>query len=222
MRCRSIQRLLPDYIGAELSDQKRQEVEGHLKACPDCRAALGQLQQVWDGLAEGPPPQKDEQFWGELTRSVMQEIRRKPPMPAKERRPFSLPGWRVLVPAAIAIAVIVGVIALRGGLWRSEEKSPWIAQDEQEALIEAAPDLSYGPLATEEEDLLGGEMTLQEASLVAEALGASFPLAETAEITDVLTQLDNNEQDLYDELEDLTREELDALYQLLSSKYPYS
>lgn len=219
MKCKRVQRFLPDYIGAELSDEKRHKVDVHLKACPDCRAALGQLQQVWNGLAEQPIPQKDEQFWGEVTRGVMQEIRRKRPMPADEKRPFLLPGWRVLLPAtAAAIAIIVGLIAIRGGLWMPEEKSPWIAQEEGEALVEAAPDLSFGPMALEEEDPLALEMTLHEVSLVAEALSTSL---QSAEITDVLTQFYNDE-DLYGQLEGLTQEELEEFYQLLSSKYPYS
>jgi predicted anti-sigma-YlaC factor YlaD len=221
MRCRRIQRLLPDYIGAELSDEKRHKVDQHLAECPGCKAALAHVQQVWDGLVQGPLPQKDEEFWTELTRGVMQEIRRKRPMPAEEKRPFLRPGWRVLVPAATVIAIIVGLIVFRGGLQGPEERGPWIAQEEQEALVEATADLSFAPLAQEAQDPLGSEMTLQEVSLVAEALGASLPIVETAEITAVLTQL-YNEEDPYGELEDLTGEELEAFYQLLSSKYPYS
>jgi hypothetical protein len=221
MRCRKIQGLLPDYIGAELSDKKRHKVDQHLKQCPGCKAALGHVQKVWDGLAQGSIPQKDEEFWSELTRSVMQEIKSKRLMPADTKKPFSLPGWKVLVPAAAAIAIIVGVIVFRGGLQGPEERSPWIAQEEQEALVEAVSDLSFAPLALEEEDPLGGEMTLQEVSLVAQSLGTSLPMSETSEITEVLTQL-YNEEDLYGQLEGLTEEELDAFYQLLSSKYPYS
>jgi hypothetical protein len=221
MRCRSIQRLLPDYIGAELSEKKRYKVDEHLTECPGCRAALGHVQQVWDGLAEQPLPQKDEQFWENFTRGVMQEIRKKRPMPADEKKGFHLPGRRVLVPAAAAIAIIVGLIVIRGGLQGPTEKGSWIAQEEQEALVEAAADLSVAPLASETQDPLGGEMTLPEASLVAEALGASLPWTETTEVSAVLTQL-YTEQDLYGQLEGLTAEELEVFYELLSSKYPYS
>jgi hypothetical protein len=218
MKCRRIQRLLPDYIGAELSDLKRHKVDQHLKACPGCRGALGQLQEVWDGLVEQPLPQKDAQFWEKLTRGVMQEIRRKQSIPAHEKRPFFVPGWRVLLPAATVIAIIVGVIVIRGGLQGPADRGLWIAPAEQEALVEATADLSFAPLAQEAQDPLGTEMTLQEASLVAEALSTSLQLAET---TGVLTQL-YNEEDPYGQLEDLTREEQDAFLQLLSSKYPYS
>ena len=219
MQCRRVQRFLPDYIGDELSVQKRQQVDQHLTECSDCRAALGQLQEVWDGLAGQPLPQKDEQFWGELTRGVMQEIRRKRPMPADEKRGFLFPGWRVLLPAAAAaIAVIVGVIVFR---WGPQGGTPWIAQGDQQALVETAPDLSFGPLAMEAEDPLGQEITLQEASLVVETMNISLQPVEEVVLTDLITQLFNGE-DLYGQLEGLTEGELDTFYQLLSVKYPYS
>ena len=218
MKCKRVQRFLPDYIGEEIAVTKRWQIDQHLKECPDCRDSLGALQEVWDGLAQQPIPQKDEQFWEKLTRGVMQEIRRKRPMPPDEKKAFLFRGWRVLLPAAVVIALIVGVIALIGGLQGPADRGLRIAQEEGEALVEAAPDLSFGPLALETQDPLGGEMTLHEVSLVAEALSTSL---QSAEITDVLTQLYNDE-DLYGQLEGLTQEELDAFYQLLSSKYPYS
>ena len=221
MKCRKVQQFLPDYIGDELSVQKRQQVDQHLTECPDCRTALRSLQEVWDGLAQGPIPQKDEAFWENFTRGLMQEIRRKQPISADEKKAFLLPGWKVLLPATAAVAIaiiIVGVFTFKQGLWGPAGR---ITQGEEEALVEAASNLSFGPVVTEEEDPLGGEMTLQEVSLVAESLHTSLPLTDTAEITEVLTQLYNG-QDLYGQLEGLTEEELQTLYQLLSAKYPYS
>ena len=219
MKCRNVRGVLPDYIGAELSANKRVQVDQHLKECQGCRAALDQLQKLWNELAQQPLPQKDEQFWGELTRGVMQAIRRKRPIPADEKKAFLVPGWRVLLPAtAAAIAIIVGLIIFRGGLQEPAERGLWIAKSEQEALFETAPNLSFGPMALEEEDPLGQEMTQQEVSFVAESLSTFL---QVAEITEVLTQL-YNEQDLYGQLEGLTGTELDAFYQLLSLKYPYS
>ena len=54
MRCHRVQRLLPDYIGYELSTKKRGRVEQHLEACPDCKAELATLQGVWEGLDQQP------------------------------------------------------------------------------------------------------------------------------------------------------------------------
>jgi hypothetical protein len=222
MKCHRVQQFLPDYIGDELSAQKRQQVDQHLTECPDCRATLRALHEVWDGLAQQSRPHKDEQFWKELTKGVMMKIREKGPMPADEKRGFFFPGWKVLLPAtATAIAIIVGVIVFRGVLWGPQGSDTRVAQDEQKVLVELAPDLSFGPLAMEVEDPLEQEITLQEASLVAEALNTSLQPANGAAITDVLTQLLNG-KDLYGQLEDLTEGELEELYQLLSAKYPYS
>jgi len=222
MKCRRVQRFLPDYIGDELSVQKRRQVDQHLTECPSCRAVLKSLHEVWDGLAQQRGPHKDEQFWQELTKAVMREIGKKGPLPADKSKASLYPGWRILLPvAAAAIAVIVGVIAFRAVWWESSRSGPWIAQGDQQALVETAPDLSFGPLAMEAEDPLGQEITLQEASLVAEALNTSLQAANGATVTDVLTQLYNG-KDLDEQLESLTQGELDTLYQLLSVKYPYS
>jgi anti-sigma factor RsiW len=221
MRCHRVQKVLPDYVGDELSAKKRGRVEQHLEACPDCRADLTALQGVWAGLVRQPLPQKGEEFWGTFTRGVMREIRKKRLMPAEEKSPLSFPGWKLLLPAAGAAAVIiVGVIALKGSLG-PVGRGTWTAQDEQEALVEVTSDLSVGPLATVEEDPLGQEMTFQEVSLVADDLGISLQPEEMATISTVLTQ-QFEEEDLYGQLEDLTGEELDDFYQLLSLKYPYS
>jgi hypothetical protein len=222
MKCNKVQRFLPDYIGDELSVQKRQQVDQHLTECPDCRATLRALYEIWDGLAQQPLPHKDEHFWKELTKGVMTKIKGKGPMPVDEKRGFLFPGWKVLLPAtASAIAIFVGLIAVRGGLWGPQGRGMWIAQDDQKAFVEATSDLSFGPMAMEVEDPLEQEITLQEASLVAEALNISLQPANGATVTDVLTQLLNG-KDLYGQLEDLTEGELEELYQLLSAKYPYS
>lgn len=222
MKCRRVQRFLPDYIGDELSVQKRRQVDQHLTECPGCRTALRSLYEVWDGFAHQPFPQKDDEFWNALTRDVMTEIRRIQPIPADEKKAFVFPGWRVLLPAtAVAIAIIVGVIAFQGGLLGPQGRGQWIVQGDQKALVKTVPDLSFGPLTAEVEDPLGQEVTLHEVSLVAETLNTSLQPAEGAMITDLLAQLFNGE-DLYGQLEGLTEEELDVFYQLLSAKYPYS
>jgi predicted anti-sigma-YlaC factor YlaD len=221
MRCRKVRGMLSDYIGAELSDTKRQQIDGHLTECPDCRAALGQLHEVWDGLAGQPLPQKDEAFWGELTRGVMHEIRKRRPMPADEKRTPLFSGWRVLVPATAAVAIAIIIVGLIVFRWGPHESTQWIAQGDQQALVAAAPDLSFGPLASDAEDPLEQEITLHEVSLVAETLTASLQSTEGATITDLLTQL-FTEEDLYGQLQGLTDGELEELDQLLSAKYPYS
>jgi hypothetical protein len=222
MKCRRVRKLLPDYIGEEVPVTKRWQIDQHLKECPNCRDALGALQEVWDGFVHQPFPQKDEEFWNALTRGVMTEIRRTQPMPADEKKALVFPGWRVLLPAtAAAITIIIGLIAFRGVLWGPQGSTPWIVQGDQKALVEAVPDLSFGPLAPEVEDPLGQEITLQEVSLVAEGLRTSLQPSDTTAITDLLIELFNGE-DVYGQLQGLTEGELEELNQLLSAKYPYS
>lgn len=214
MRCHRVQKLLPDYIGDELSVKKRERVEQHLEACPDCRADLAALQGVWAGLAHQPLPQKGEEFWGTFTTGVMQEVRRKRPIPAEKKTPLSFPGWKVLLPAAgAAVVIIVGVIALKVGLGPVGQGA-WTAQDEQDALVEVAQSFSLAPLATEEEDPFDRGVSLNGLTLEAQE-------TEMAALTEALTQL-FGEEDLYENVEELEEGELEEFDQLLSSKYPYS
>jgi len=222
MRCHRVQKLLPDYIGDELSLRKRERVEQHLEACPDCRAELAALQGVWAGLAHQPLPQKGEEFWGTFTTGVMRKIKKKRLIPAEEKSPLSFPGWKVLLPAAgVAVLIIVGVIVLKGGLWPVGMEQ-WTAQDEQEALVEMAQSFSLAPLATEEEDTFDRGVSLNGLSLEAqEPPGIALKETEMAALTEALTQL-FGEEDLYENVEELEEGELEEFDQLLSSTYPYS
>lgn len=221
MRCHRVQKLLPDYIGDELSAKKRERVEQHLEACPDCSAALATLQGVWAGLAQQPLPQKGEEFWGTFTAGVMRKIRKKRLIPAEKKSPVSFPGWKVLLPAAgAAVVIIVGVIALRGGLW-PVGMGQWTAQDEQDALVEVAQSFSLAPLVTEEEDPFDRGVSLNGLTLAAQEPGIALKETEMAALTEALTQL-FGEEDLYENVEELEEGELEEFDQLLSSKYPYS
>lgn len=214
MKCRRVQRLLPDYLGDELSQGKRERVEGHLEACPDCRAELAALQGAWDTLAQQPLPQKAGEFWEGFTAGVMRDIRQKRPVPEEKRFPLLVP-WRVLLPAGGAIAaIIVGVIALKVVLWPG--KGEWIAQEE--AVVEIARSYSVAPLVTEETDPLGGVNGLSEA---AHDVTIAFQPAEATALTEALTQL-FGEEDISVVLEDLEEGEMEEFNRLLSSNYPYS
>jgi len=220
MRCHRVQRLLPDYIGDELSLKKRERVERHFEGCPDCREALAALQGVLDGFAHQSLPQKGEAFWGGFTREVMAGIKKKRWIPVEQKTPLLLPGWRVLLPAAgAAAAVIVAVIVLKGGL--GPGPGQWSAQDGQEALVEVAQPFSVAPLAAEDEDPWGRGMRLNGLYPAAGGSGIGLKPAEKAVLTEALTELTGDE-DLSGQLEELDEGELERLEQLLSARYPYS
>lgn len=215
MKCRRVRRLLPDYLGDELSLRKRERVEGHLEACPDCRAELAALQGAWATLAQQPLPQKTGEFWDGFTADVMREIRKKHPVPAEKKTPLLFPRWKVLLPAGGAIAaIIVGVIALQVVL--GPEHGEWVAQDE--AVVEIARSFSVAPLVTEETDPLGG---LNGLSGTTEKPTIALKTTEAAALTEALTQL-FGEEDISAVLEDLEEGEMEEFNRLLSSNYPYS
>jgi anti-sigma factor RsiW len=159
MRCHRVHRLLPDYIGDELSLKKREQVEQHLEHCAACKAALAALQGVWDRLARQTLPQQGEEFWQGFTARVMREVRRRRHVPAGKKAPLLFPGWKVLLPAAgAAAAVIAVVIALRGG--PGPGQGPGVLPGERETVAEVVQPFSVAPLAAEEDDLFNGDEDL--------------------------------------------------------------
>jgi hypothetical protein len=214
---------LPDFLGDELSLKKRERVEQHLEKCPACRAELVALQGVLGGLAWQALPQKGEAFWQGFTTRVLREVRRKRLIPAEKKTPLLLPGWRVLLPAAgMAAAIIVAVIAIKGGLGPDRGQwTAWDAQEAQEALVEVAQSFSVDPLAGEDEGLLGRGISLNGGNGSAEGQGIAFKPAERAVLTEALSQLTGDE-DLAGQLDTLNERELERFDQLLSARYPYS
>jgi anti-sigma factor RsiW len=211
MRCHRVHRLLPDYIGDELSFKKREEVEQHLEQCPACQAELAALQGIWDGLAWQALPQKGEEFWQGFTARVMREVKKKRPMPEEHKTPLLFPGWKVLLPAAgVAAAVIAVVIALKTG--------PGNLPGGRETVADIAQSFSVAPLAGEDEGFL---ISLNGGNGSAEGQGIAFKPAERAVLAEALSQLTGDE-DLAGQLDTLNERELERFDQLLSARYPYS
>jgi len=216
MRCHRVHRLLPDYIGDELSSRKRGQVEQHLEQCSACKAELAALRGVWDSLARQELPQKGEEFWQGFTARVMREVRRKLPRPAAHKTPLLFPGWKILLPAAAAAAaIIMAVIVSKGDLL------PGRGPGEQRTIAEQAQPFSVAPLAGEDEGLLGRGIGLNGGTGSAEGQGIAFKPAERAALTEALSQLTGDE-DLSGQLDTLNERELERFERLLSSRYPLS
>lgn len=223
MRCHRIQRLLPDYIGDELSLKKREQIEKHLKECLNCREELAAFQGVWDHLAQQALPQKGEEFWQGFTARVMREVKKKRPRPAEQKTLLLFPGWKVLLPAAAAAAaIIMAVIVSKGDLLPGRgQRTARDAQEAHEALVEVAQTFSVAPLAGEDEGLLGRGISLNGGNGSAAGQGIAFKPTERAALTEALTQLTGDE-DLSGQLDTLNERELERFDQLLSARYPLS
>jgi hypothetical protein len=120
--------------------------------------------------------------------------------------------------------LIVSLIVFRGGLQEPlgpKRKGPAISLGEHETIAEIARTFSVAPLAADEEDPFDRGMGLQGIPLVRDVPGISLNPTDMATITEVLTQL-SDEEDIYGSLEGLTRVEQEEFSQLLSSQYPSS
>jgi anti-sigma-K factor RskA len=97
--------LLGPYVLGELSDAEEQELERHLKGCVTCREGLDNVRHAHATLrtaAHGPPP--------ELKDWVLARARNEP-------RHSSTAGWKLWLPAAAAVLLVVAVLGF--GLLRT-------------------------------------------------------------------------------------------------------
>lgn len=115
MSCDRYTELLSARLDGVLTEEEEQELEEHLAACPDCRAAgaqLAALQGAFPELEEVPAPEG-------FTRGVMERIR-------ASEAPKIIPLWKR--PQVRALAGLAACLALVAGLYgasRSKEQAGW-------------------------------------------------------------------------------------------------
>jgi hypothetical protein len=57
MKCKTIKEKFVDYLTGELDDVSKEEVQGHVGACPSCREELESLSEIWTKLGVLPEEQ---------------------------------------------------------------------------------------------------------------------------------------------------------------------
>lgn len=103
MDCDRYLELLSARVDGVLTDEEERELEEHLAACPDCRAAgaqLAALQGAFPELEEVPAPEG-------FAQGVMDRIRAEEPQ--KVIPLFKRPQFRALAGLAACLVVVVGV-----------------------------------------------------------------------------------------------------------------
>lgn len=89
------------WRGGELTEPERREVDGHLAACPGCRAALADLERLAAALARPAPPAV---HWGAYRVELSDKL-------ARRTAAGAAPAWaRRLRPVSVALAT--GLVAL--------------------------------------------------------------------------------------------------------------
>jgi anti-sigma factor RsiW len=123
MRCVTVRKELNRCLDAELAPNARENVERHLLACPACRAALAQLQEVselWNVLETPPVPEG-------FADRVMQQAHKRTASQPKQARHWPWRRWwweQSLAMRAAAVSVVVAGLAvgvvMGGGLFGTQ------------------------------------------------------------------------------------------------------
>ena len=110
MNCSEVQNLIPQYLGGELDDDIRRELEEHITGCPDCQEGMRREQSLGDliGQSADDPP---EEYWGSYNERVRSRIRGAVVM-----------FWRLGILAG-CLAGLIGGLAEHMGVWNFASSS---------------------------------------------------------------------------------------------------
>ncbi len=202
MTCASnnIKELLPAYLRKELDETHVRLVEAHLASCDDCRTELSLVGM----MSEEAVPDPGETFWAQMPAAIDREVRRHR---EKKRFGFSdlFAGFPFPGPAWATAAVLLIVAAL----WFVVRPVP----------VDIASNEDKNGAAFE--DLISGE-EVNPAELSSTELQAAGQWArnEFGRIGRELTQdnPESTEQDVSEDISNLSPEELDRLYEILKKK----
>ena len=107
--CTRAQALISAAADGELTGPEQQELQAHLAACPECRAAYDQTMAIRDAFAQWA--EEEVELPGDLTAAVMSRIRQETPKKPRRRPYFSL----ALAAACCALMVLGYQLLPRSG-----------------------------------------------------------------------------------------------------------
>jgi predicted anti-sigma-YlaC factor YlaD len=115
-RCSSVSKLLEKYFDQEVTDEEKRLVEGHLPDCPACRETLHSMERVRNLIKSPVEVAIEKESFPWVWQKIEREIRLKERPTVRE----SLRSWldrtplftrRVLIPAVVALAILIFVAA---------------------------------------------------------------------------------------------------------------
>lgn len=135
MLCERAEELYSDYIDGTIQKSLLVPLESHLKECPNCRAQVEELRQVWKMLDVAPVVEPPAGFREEVWRRIDTAAQVRQPRPRLSWRAlFTRPvlGWAA---AALLLVVLAGVVVpgkyksawmlWPSSLFPSREKATW-------------------------------------------------------------------------------------------------
>ncbi len=127
-KMRHVDHLLLDYLEKELSTTMREQVNAHLRVCPDCAEQLDTLRQTFFLLEQEALPEPDNVAWATFLPNVRQKIE------ASQVRWWE--GWLPKLLPALATALIMALMFSLSNQWRpaiTAEKDTWLLTESMDA-----------------------------------------------------------------------------------------
>lgn len=200
---RDIKDLLPAYLEEGLDQEEKLRVEGHLSTCEDCRSELSLLRM----MAGEPVPDPGDAFWAGMPARVRRAVQKE--QSGKSRfDPARIIEWMVLPRWAVAAAA-VSLVAIASWLLVRQPAREIARTDvplEQEMLADTG--------------VSSPSINMEELSSTEFAAATQWAQNEYTPIHDAITEdaSDNTEQDISDELYNLSPRELDRVFEMLKQK----
>lgn len=224
MECREVRNQLIEFHEDQLGRGEAEEIRAHLERCPVCKEEMRGIEKVMEGLKSLRVPEPGEAFWRNFPKRVGEAIH-------GEGRPVGfrvlLKGWlgisealkglsrskplRVAVSIATVVVIVAGLFFSRGGwFWTgSGDKGEETLEGYFGGMEAVVSPFSPGPLETipssQLDDISRGLMGwLNGMESVAEVLKGDESLRG---------------QDIFAQLEELSSEELDFVYDVLRTRF---
>jgi Putative zinc-finger len=140
MNCTHIKRLIPLYVGGDLTTQEVAGVRKHIEMCEKCRGLVAEFEESQGWLRDFTAPQFDEAVFENLHASVREEIARVESRPSLFDLLTPVWNWRSVIAASSAVVLLTAGLWLYTGRPKSPDKqftisSPPIVDRQNDAEI---------------------------------------------------------------------------------------
>jgi hypothetical protein len=137
MNCQEIKRLLVPFLQSELSESERLIIEAHLHECPDCQKEKTLLEGSWSMLDSFQAPKVSSNFTWRLMDRIREQEERKPGFGVTFPEINFQFGYRVLVPVAVSVCVLIAVYFSFQKYLNQEPQVAQVVAPEPKTIIEA-------------------------------------------------------------------------------------
>lgn len=225
MNCREVQNKLTEFYEDQLHGKDAEHIRDHLEICPLCRDELSSIERVIVGLKSQRLPDPGETFWRDFPKRVREAFYegdrpiRDPILPRVWKGFYRTARWLTFskplgaaVSTAAIVLVIAGLVFFKPGWFRTGTRG--IGEETLEgsfggigAVVSPFTPLMLGNLSLHQLNDISVELMgrLDEMGSLGEQILKKYGLFQ--------------EEEVLAQLEGLSSEELDFVYDVLKTKY---